>query len=121
MLFFCFYNSSLSNSDVSVCMLCLALVSDQPICGNQIMEDGEECDVGHNDTDPCCYSAKESLAVQCRLKPNKICRYGTPFLITRVLNTFFTFVLLATLVLLFTFRLSEVLEMPLQVSNWSNS
>ncbi|KAL2089814.1 hypothetical protein ACEWY4_014502 [Coilia grayii] len=49
------------------------VVSDQPICGNQIVEDGEECDVGHNEADPCCYSAKESLAVQCRLKPNKRC------------------------------------------------
>ncbi|XP_048109384.1 LOW QUALITY PROTEIN: disintegrin and metalloproteinase domain-containing protein 10 [Alosa alosa] len=49
------------------------VVSDQPICGNQIVEDGEECDVGHNDSDSCCYSSKESLAVQCRLKPNKLC------------------------------------------------
>ncbi|KAJ8408273.1 hypothetical protein AAFF_G00256870 [Aldrovandia affinis] len=47
--------------------------SDQPICGNQIVEDGEECDIGHNETDLCCYSAKEPAAVQCRLKPNKLC------------------------------------------------
>ncbi|KAG9350692.1 hypothetical protein JZ751_024581 [Albula glossodonta] len=47
--------------------------NDQPICGNQIMEDGEECDVGQNETDPCCYSSKEPAAIQCRLKPNKIC------------------------------------------------
>ncbi|KAJ8277378.1 hypothetical protein GJAV_G00074520 [Gymnothorax javanicus] len=47
--------------------------SDQPICGNQIREDGEECDVGQNEIDPCCYSAKEPAAVQCRLKPNKLC------------------------------------------------
>ncbi|XP_063058116.1 disintegrin and metalloproteinase domain-containing protein 10 [Engraulis encrasicolus] len=49
------------------------VVSDQPICGNHIVEEGEECDVGHDSEDPCCYSSKESLAVQCRLKPNKHC------------------------------------------------
>lgn len=49
--------------------------SDQPICGNSIVEEGEECDIGHNDTDLCCYSAKETVGVQCRLKPGKVCRY----------------------------------------------
>ncbi|XP_039984879.1 disintegrin and metalloproteinase domain-containing protein 10 [Xiphias gladius] len=49
------------------------VVSDQPICGNQIVEEDEECDVGHNDTDLCCYSAKEPVGVQCRLKPGKVC------------------------------------------------
>ncbi|CAK6955449.1 disintegrin and metalloproteinase domain-containing protein 10 isoform X1 [Scomber scombrus] len=49
------------------------VVSDQPICGNQIVEEGEECDVGHNDTDPCCYSAEKPIGVQCRLKPGKVC------------------------------------------------
>ncbi|XP_043985128.1 disintegrin and metalloproteinase domain-containing protein 10 isoform X1 [Gambusia affinis] len=49
------------------------VVSDEPICGNQIVEKEEECDVGHNDTDLCCYSAKEAVGVQCRLKPGKIC------------------------------------------------
>ncbi|XP_013869658.1 disintegrin and metalloproteinase domain-containing protein 10 [Austrofundulus limnaeus] len=49
------------------------VVSDQPICGNQIVEEGEECDVGHNDTDLCCFSAKEHVGVQCRLKPGKVC------------------------------------------------
>ncbi|XP_022049988.2 disintegrin and metalloproteinase domain-containing protein 10 [Acanthochromis polyacanthus] len=49
------------------------VVSDQPICGNQIVEDGEECDVGHNDKDACCYSTKEPVGVQCRLKPGKVC------------------------------------------------
>uniref|UniRef100_A0A3B4U629 Disintegrin and metalloproteinase domain-containing protein 10-like n=1 Tax=Seriola dumerili TaxID=41447 RepID=A0A3B4U629_SERDU len=49
------------------------VVSNQPICGNQIVEKDEECDVGHNDTDPCCYSAKEPVGVQCRLKPGKVC------------------------------------------------
>ncbi|KAE8294209.1 Disintegrin and metalloproteinase domain-containing protein 10 [Larimichthys crocea] len=49
------------------------VVSDQPICGNQIVEEGEECDVGHNDTDLCCFSAKQPVGVQCRLKPGKVC------------------------------------------------
>ncbi|KAM9848627.1 disintegrin and metalloproteinase domain-containing protein 10 [Aulostomus maculatus] len=49
------------------------VVSDQPICGNQIVEEGEECDVGHNDTDLCCYSTKEPIGVQCHLKSGKAC------------------------------------------------
>ncbi|XP_029285994.1 disintegrin and metalloproteinase domain-containing protein 10 [Cottoperca gobio] len=49
------------------------VVSDQPICGNQIVEEDEECDVGHNDTDLCCFSAKQPVDVQCRLKPGKVC------------------------------------------------
>ncbi|XP_048833364.1 disintegrin and metalloproteinase domain-containing protein 10 isoform X1 [Brienomyrus brachyistius] len=47
--------------------------SDQPICGNLIVEEGEQCDVGHNETDPCCYSAKERKALRCHLKPGIIC------------------------------------------------
>uniref|UniRef100_A0A671VJI1 ADAM10 endopeptidase n=1 Tax=Sparus aurata TaxID=8175 RepID=A0A671VJI1_SPAAU len=49
------------------------VVSDQPICGNQIVEEGEECDVGQNDADLCCFSAKQPVGVQCRLKPGKVC------------------------------------------------
>ncbi|KAK2835569.1 hypothetical protein Q5P01_016053 [Channa striata] len=49
------------------------VVSDQPICGNLIVEEDEVCDVGHNDTDLCCYSAKEPVGVQCLLKPDKVC------------------------------------------------
>ncbi|KAM9385116.1 disintegrin and metalloproteinase domain-containing protein 10 [Pholidichthys leucotaenia] len=49
------------------------VVIDHPICGNQIIEEGEECDIGHNDKDPCCFSAKESVGVQCRLKLGKAC------------------------------------------------
>uniref|UniRef100_A0A7N6AMW1 ADAM10 endopeptidase n=1 Tax=Anabas testudineus TaxID=64144 RepID=A0A7N6AMW1_ANATE len=49
------------------------VVSDQPICGNQIVEEDEDCDVGPNDTDLCCYSAKEPVGVQCRLKPDIVC------------------------------------------------
>ncbi|KAG7513552.1 disintegrin and metalloproteinase domain-containing protein 10-like [Solea senegalensis] len=49
------------------------VVSDQPICGNHIVEGDEECDVGHDDTDRCCYSAIEPVGVQCHLKPGKDC------------------------------------------------
>ncbi|XP_060738686.1 disintegrin and metalloproteinase domain-containing protein 10 [Tachysurus vachellii] len=49
------------------------VVSNQPICGNRITEKGEECDVGLNANDPCCYSSKEPIEIQCRLKPNKQC------------------------------------------------
>ncbi|XP_018583626.2 disintegrin and metalloproteinase domain-containing protein 10 [Scleropages formosus] len=49
------------------------VVSDQPICGNFIVEEGEECDIGHNESDPCCYSANEPRTIQCRLKHGKIC------------------------------------------------
>lgn len=47
--------------------------SDQPICGNRIVEEGEECDVGHDDSDPCCYSSKEPSGIECRLKLSKQC------------------------------------------------
>ncbi|KAM8888040.1 disintegrin and metalloproteinase domain-containing protein 10 isoform 1-T6 [Synchiropus picturatus] len=49
------------------------VVSDQPICGNHIVEEGEECDVGHNDSDPCCFSARHPMGIQCHLKPDKVC------------------------------------------------
>uniref|UniRef100_A0A672QI31 ADAM10 endopeptidase n=1 Tax=Sinocyclocheilus grahami TaxID=75366 RepID=A0A672QI31_SINGR len=49
------------------------VVSEQPICGNRIVEEGEECDVGHNESDPCCYSSKEPAGIECRLKPDKQC------------------------------------------------
>ncbi|TRZ01190.1 hypothetical protein DNTS_035506 [Danionella cerebrum] len=49
------------------------VVAEQPICGNRIVEDGEECDVGHNESDPCCFSSKEHLGTECTLKPGKQC------------------------------------------------
>ncbi|XP_029469435.1 disintegrin and metalloproteinase domain-containing protein 10-like [Rhinatrema bivittatum] len=47
--------------------------SDRPICGNQIVEQGEECDVGPSDSDPCCYGASASDELRCRLQPGKHC------------------------------------------------
>uniref|UniRef100_UPI00358F2F8E disintegrin and metalloproteinase domain-containing protein 10-like n=1 Tax=Myxine glutinosa TaxID=7769 RepID=UPI00358F2F8E len=50
-------------------------VEPQQICGNQIMEEGEQCDCGFakqcNDT--CCYSADQAERQRCHLKPNAIC------------------------------------------------
>lgn len=51
--------------------------SEHPICGNRIVEEGEECDVGHNKSDPCCYSSKEPSGIKCRLKPEKQCRFAS--------------------------------------------
>lgn len=62
---------------VYLCVCYCWSVSDQPICGNQIVEGDEECDVGHNHKDLCCFGAKEPVGVQCRLKPGKVCRYYT--------------------------------------------
>lgn len=36
------------------------------LCGNGILEPGEECDPGLTDS-PCCY------AKTCKLKPNAVC------------------------------------------------
>ncbi|KAM5194678.1 disintegrin and metalloproteinase domain-containing protein 10-like isoform 2-T2 [Mantella aurantiaca] len=47
--------------------------SDRPTCGNQIVEAGEQCDVGLNDNDTCCYSASAGEGLQCTLKPEKQC------------------------------------------------
>uniref|UniRef100_A0A8C4GXP8 Disintegrin and metalloproteinase domain-containing protein 10 n=1 Tax=Dicentrarchus labrax TaxID=13489 RepID=A0A8C4GXP8_DICLA len=49
--------------------------SGQPICGNGLVEEGEECDCGYSDQckDVCCYSANEGEGKKCKLKPGKIC------------------------------------------------
>uniref|UniRef100_A0A672QI11 Disintegrin and metalloproteinase domain-containing protein 10-like n=1 Tax=Sinocyclocheilus grahami TaxID=75366 RepID=A0A672QI11_SINGR len=59
------------------CTCFVLSVSEQPICGNRIVEEGEECDVGHNESDPCCYSSKEPAGIECRLKPDKQCRFAS--------------------------------------------
>ncbi|KAL8177850.1 UNVERIFIED_CONTAM: hypothetical protein K2H54_021784, partial [Gekko kuhli] len=45
----------------------------RPICGNRIVDPGEECDVGSEDTDPCCYGAGEPNGIRCWLKPGALC------------------------------------------------
>ncbi|XP_056134157.1 disintegrin and metalloproteinase domain-containing protein 10 [Lampris incognitus] len=49
--------------------------SGQPICGNGLVEAGEQCDCGFNDQckDSCCYDANEAEGKKCKLKPGKIC------------------------------------------------
>uniref|UniRef100_V9KFZ3 Disintegrin and metalloproteinase domain-containing protein 10 n=3 Tax=Callorhinchus milii TaxID=7868 RepID=V9KFZ3_CALMI len=49
--------------------------SGKPICGNGLVEEGEQCDCGYNDQckDECCYNANESDDRKCKLKPGKKC------------------------------------------------
>lgn len=51
------------------------VVSGQPICGNGLVEAGEECDCGYSDQckDICCYSANEEEGKRCKLQPDKFC------------------------------------------------
>ncbi|MBN3296285.1 ADA10 protein, partial [Amia calva] len=50
--------------------------SGQPICGNGLVENGEECDCGYSDQckDQCCYDANQAENVKCKLRPGKKCR-----------------------------------------------
>uniref|UniRef100_A0A8C5D1B1 Disintegrin and metalloproteinase domain-containing protein 10 n=1 Tax=Gadus morhua TaxID=8049 RepID=A0A8C5D1B1_GADMO len=49
--------------------------SGQPICGNGIVEEGEQCDCGYSDQchDTCCYDANQDTSIKCKLKPGSIC------------------------------------------------
>ncbi|KAL2093367.1 hypothetical protein ACEWY4_010679 [Coilia grayii] len=49
--------------------------SGQPICGNGLVEPGEECDCGYSDQckDQCCYDANQPDNKKCKLKANKVC------------------------------------------------
>ncbi|CAL8244718.1 unnamed protein product [Lota lota] len=49
--------------------------SGQPICGNGIVEEGEQCDCGYSDQckDVCCYDANQEDGKKCKLKPGSIC------------------------------------------------
>ncbi|XP_071759762.2 disintegrin and metalloproteinase domain-containing protein 10 [Centroberyx gerrardi] len=49
--------------------------SGQPICGNGLVEPGEQCDCGYSDQckDQCCFDANEADGKKCKLKPGKIC------------------------------------------------
>ena len=55
--------------------------SGQPICGNGMVEQGEECDCGYSDQckDECCYDANQPEGKKCKLKPGKQCRYLVNF------------------------------------------
>ncbi|XP_058521764.1 disintegrin and metalloproteinase domain-containing protein 10 isoform X3 [Ochotona princeps] len=49
--------------------------SGQPICGNGMVEQGEECDCGYSDQckDECCFDANQPEGKKCKLKPGKHC------------------------------------------------
>ncbi|XP_069723000.1 disintegrin and metalloproteinase domain-containing protein 10 [Phaenicophaeus curvirostris] len=49
--------------------------SGQPICGNGLVEQGEQCDCGYSDQckDECCYDANQPEDKKCKLKPGKFC------------------------------------------------
>lgn len=51
--------------------------SGQPICGNGLVEQGEQCDCGYSDQckDECCYDANQPEDKKCKLRPSKSCRY----------------------------------------------
>lgn len=77
MLFFHFF-PPVAESDIvsSRCCACGCAESWQPICGNGLVEAGEECDCGYSDQckDLCCYSANEAEGKRCKLQPGQICR-----------------------------------------------
>ncbi|XP_044135639.1 disintegrin and metalloproteinase domain-containing protein 10 [Bufo gargarizans] len=49
--------------------------SGQPICGNGLVEQGEECDCGYSDQckEDCCYDANQPEDKKCKLRPGKRC------------------------------------------------
>lgn len=77
-LFFSFFPLLLLSQRLSLHAVALVVFveSGQPICGNGLVEDGEECDCGYSDQckDLCCYSANEAEGKRCKLQPGKICR-----------------------------------------------
>ncbi|XP_076147648.1 disintegrin and metalloproteinase domain-containing protein 10 [Alosa pseudoharengus] len=49
--------------------------SGQPICGNGLVEAGEECDCGYSDQckDMCCFDANQPEGTKCKLRPEALC------------------------------------------------
>ncbi|XP_031413734.1 disintegrin and metalloproteinase domain-containing protein 10 [Clupea harengus] len=49
--------------------------SGQPICGNGMVEVGEQCDCGYSDQckDECCFDANQPEANKCKLRPGAFC------------------------------------------------
>ncbi|KAM8877693.1 disintegrin and metalloproteinase domain-containing protein 10-like [Synchiropus picturatus] len=65
------YISDVLKSKKDICFV----ESGLPICGNKIVEDGEQCDCGYMEEcdDPCCYDADQDESIQCKLQPGKLC------------------------------------------------
>lgn len=60
------------------------------MCGNKVVEEGEECDCGWDDecTEQCCnpQSSDSSGPKGCTLKPNAACRYVKPKTTTTIVQ-----------------------------------
>ncbi|XP_063313372.1 disintegrin and metalloproteinase domain-containing protein 10-like [Pelobates fuscus] len=63
------YISNILQVKMDICFV----ESGRPTCGNQIVEEGEQCDVGSRSNDSCCYGAKLGDPLQCTLRPGKQC------------------------------------------------
>ena len=61
-------------------LICLISGSYAPVCGNQLLDHGEECDCGFQDScvelnDSCCYPGDfENASLRCKLKDTVQCR-----------------------------------------------
>ncbi|KAG9352187.1 hypothetical protein JZ751_020600 [Albula glossodonta] len=68
----------LNNNKFSICSVRNISQSGQPICGNGLVEVGEECDCGYSDQckDQCCYDANQPDGKKCKLRPNKLPSQG---------------------------------------------
>lgn len=55
------------------------LADQNAFCGNNIVEEGEECDCGYEGEcqEQCCYPAGTQQGKPCSLRPNSYCRYVT--------------------------------------------
>ncbi|KAM8961154.1 disintegrin and metalloproteinase domain-containing protein 10-like [Pelodytes ibericus] len=63
------YISNILELKMDICFV----ESGRPSCGNQIVEEGEQCDVGSKTDDPCCYGAMAGDPLECTLRPGKQC------------------------------------------------
>ena len=46
-----------------------------PVCGNGVVEEGEQCDCGTKcHLDNCCYGNKDGPVLACLLKEKAVCR-----------------------------------------------
>jgi len=60
-----------------VVFLVISVAAEDAICGNMVVEEGEECDCGYADddsclTDQCCFGRNDTIG--CTRRPGKNCR-----------------------------------------------